>query len=114
MLGDMEAAVGAARWTLRNDATAINNIQAELIWQSNVGYVRTKTLSELDPSNTEPTASHLTWPRRSKKQQEDIVNALEDLMHTSIDAGKLDEASTYIDQVGPSVSAGGTHLTRWM
>jgi tetratricopeptide (TPR) repeat protein len=43
--------------------------------------------------------------------KEDIVNALEDLAQVSVDTGKLDEASGYLDQEIPMVGAGGKLLS---
>jgi CHAT domain-containing protein/tetratricopeptide (TPR) repeat protein len=42
--------------------------------------------------------------------KEDIINTLEDLAHASIDAGKLGEASGYLQQLGPLLSANNNRL----
>lgn len=41
---------------------------------------------------------------------EDTVNALEDLAHSSIDAGRLDDATSYLQQLEPLVQASGNRL----
>jgi Tfp pilus assembly protein PilF len=48
---------------------------------------------------------------RQIDSKEDIVNALEDLAQVSVETGKLDEASAYIDQVTPMKRAGGNRLS---
>ncbi len=44
------------------------------------------------------------------KSKEDIVNALEELAHASVDSGKLEEANGYVQQLAPLVSASGNRL----
>ncbi|HMG87149.1 MAG TPA: CHAT domain-containing protein [Terracidiphilus sp.] len=44
------------------------------------------------------------------KSNEDIVNTLEDLAHASVDAGKLEEANTYLAQLDPLLRANGNRL----
>jgi len=44
--------------------------------------------------------------------KEDIVNALE-TWHGSVETGKLDEASTWLDQVNSIESAGGNRLSAY-
>jgi CHAT domain-containing protein len=105
-LGDKERALELLM-DAEKRATAIGNIQAELIWQSNVGYV----YQDLGDLTRAAQAYHESLDlARQIKSKDDIVNALEDLAHTSIDAGKLDDASAYLDQVTPMVSASGNHL----
>ena len=47
---------------------------------------------------------------RQINSKEDIVNSLEDLAHASIDAGKLDEANGYLQQLNPFLSANKNRL----
>jgi CHAT domain-containing protein len=47
---------------------------------------------------------------RQINSKEDIVDSLEDLAHTSIDAGKIDDAAAYVEQVDPMVRASGNRL----
>jgi CHAT domain-containing protein/tetratricopeptide (TPR) repeat protein len=105
-LGDKERALELLL-DAEKRAKAIGNIQAELIWQSNVGYV----YQDLGDLTRARQAYHQSLELATQiKSKDDIVNALEDLAHTSIDEGKLDEASAYIDQVAPLVSESGNHL----
>ena len=48
--------------------------------------------------------------KTDQKQKEDIVNALEELAHASVDSGKLEEANGYVQQLAPLVSASGNRL----
>ena len=42
--------------------------------------------------------------------QQDIINALEDLAHTDVMAGKLDDAGATLDELGPLVRASGSRV----
>jgi CHAT domain-containing protein len=105
-LGDKERALELLM-DAEKRATTIGNIQAELIWQSNVGYV----YQDVGDLARATKAYRQSLDRATQiNSKDDIVNALEDLAHTSIDAGKLDEAGAYIDQVSPMVKAAGNHV----
>ncbi len=105
-LGDKEQALDLF---LNAEARAANlgNIQAKLIWMSNAGYVYQDSGDLTRAIQAYRESLELA---RQINSNDDIVNALEDLAHASIDAGKLDEASVYIDQVSPLVRASGNHL----
>jgi CHAT domain-containing protein len=47
---------------------------------------------------------------RQINSKEDITNSLEDLTHLSIDAGKLDEADRYLDELGQQMASGISKL----
>jgi CHAT domain-containing protein len=46
--------------------------------------------------------------------KEDIANALEELAHVSVEMGKLDEASAYLDQVAPMQQPGQNQLNAYV
>ena len=88
-------------------AEKIGDIRLDLKWLSAAGYVY-RDAGDLTRA-VQAYRQSLDLARQINSK-DDIVNALEDLAHASIDAGKLDEASAYIDQVNPLVSASGNHL----
>jgi CHAT domain-containing protein len=105
-LGDKERALETTL-DAEERATKLGNITAELIWLSNVGYFYQDRGDLTRATKAYLQALVLATQIESKN---DIIDALEDLAHTSIDAGKLDEANAYIDKVGPLVSASGNRL----
>lgn len=88
-------------------ARKIGDIRLDLKWLSTAGYVYQDSG---DLSRAIQAYRQSLDLAKQIDSREDIVNALEDLAHASIDAGKLDEASAYIDQVNHLVSASGNHL----
>ena len=105
-LGDKERALQLFL-EAENRAEKIGDILLDLKWVSNADSVY-------------PDSGHLARAIEAYRpslqlakqinSNDDVVNALEDLAHASIDAGKLDEASAYIDQVNPLVTASGNRL----
>jgi tetratricopeptide (TPR) repeat protein len=89
-------------------AKDLGDTRDELIWTSAAGYVYRDTGDLARATQSYHRAFDLANQLDSK---EDIVNALEDLAQVSVDTGKLDEASSYIDQVTPRELAGGGRLS---
>jgi CHAT domain-containing protein/tetratricopeptide (TPR) repeat protein len=89
-------------------ARALGNVSSQLGWMSTEGYVY-QHAGELSHA----TASYHRALELAKEidSKEDIEHALEDLAQVSVDSGKLDEASAYIDQVSPMELAGGNRLS---
>jgi CHAT domain-containing protein len=99
-LGDKEKALDLL---LEAEKSAINlgSVRNEIKWESTAAYVYRDAgdlaraadayLKSLDLANL-------------IKSHEDIIDALEDLAHTDVMAGKLDEAGAYLDKLTPMVS----------
>ncbi|MDR3771853.1 MAG: CHAT domain-containing protein [Terracidiphilus sp.] len=85
-------------------AQAVGNVSSQLGWMSTAGYVYQDS-GDL-PRATESYRRALDLAKQIDSK-EDIEHALEDLAQVSVDSGKLDEASAYIDQVAPMEQAGG-------
>ena len=105
-LGDKEQALELFLDAERR-AEKIGDIRFELKWLTGAGYVYRDAGDLARAVKAYQQSLDLAKKINSK---DDIVNALEDLAHTSIDAGKLDEATAYIDQLTPLVSASGNRL----
>ena len=84
---------------------------SELKWISNAGYVDHDTGDLTRAAQSYRQALDLA---RQIDSKEDIVNALEDLAQVSVETGKLEEASAYLDQVTPMESAGGNRLSAYV
>jgi CHAT domain-containing protein len=105
-LGDKERALET---TLDAEQSAIKagNKTAELKWQSNIG-VFYQDMGDL--TRAEQAYHRALDLAREINSKDDIIDALEDLAHTSIDAGKLDEANGYLADVAPLANASGNRL----
>jgi CHAT domain-containing protein len=105
-LGDRERAL---KMTLdaEDHAARLGDIGAEAKCVSNIGY-----FYQDQGDLARATQAYLQALDLANKidSKDDIIDALEDLAHTSIDAGKLDKASAYIDQVAPLVRASRNRL----
>lgn len=88
-------------------AARLGNIRIEVKCMSNVGYFYQDRGDLVNAAQAYKRALDLARKLNSKH---DIIDALEDLAHTSIDAGKLDEANAYLDQVEPLANASGNRL----
>ena len=98
-LGDKEKALElflAAEQT----ATRLGNVRFQLKWMSTAAYVY-RDSGDL-PRAAQGYRKSLELATKIKSQQ-DVINALEDLAHTDIMAGKLDEASASLDKLAPMV-----------
>jgi CHAT domain-containing protein len=106
-LGDDERALEQFREAERI-ASRLGNLRDELKWISTTGYVYHDSGDSTRAAQSYRRALNLAKRIDSK---EDIVNALEDLAQVSVETGKLDEASAYLDQVTPLENAGGNRLS---
>jgi CHAT domain-containing protein len=88
-------------------AAALGNIRSELGWITTAGNVYRNTNDLNGAFASYNRALSLAKQINSK---EDIVNSLEDLAHASIDAGRIDEASAYVQQLDPLVGGNGNRL----
>jgi CHAT domain-containing protein/Tfp pilus assembly protein PilF len=89
-------------------AEGLGDFRRELRWITAAGYVYRDTGNL--PRATQSYHQAFELAKRINST-EDIVNALEDLAQVSVDAGRLDEADTYIAQVTSMESAGGGRLS---
>jgi CHAT domain-containing protein len=106
-LGDNERALEQFL-DAEKSAARLENPRYELKWITAAGYVYRNT-GDLNRA-TDSYRQAFTFAKQLDSK-EDIVNALEDLAQISVDSGKLDEASAYIDKVTPMEEAGGGHLS---
>lgn len=106
-LGDDERALNQFLDAQRK-AASLGDFATQLRWIGTAGYVYRDTGDLTRATQSYRRAFELAKQIDSK---EDIVNALEDLAQVSVDAGKLDEAAAYIDQVVPMELASGSHLS---
>jgi tetratricopeptide (TPR) repeat protein len=106
-LGDDERALDQFL-KAEKSAEALGNVSSQLGWMSTAGYVYRNSGDLLRATESFRKALVLARQINSK---EDIEHALEDLAQVSVDSGKLDEASSYLDQVTPMELAGGNNLT---
>jgi CHAT domain-containing protein len=88
-------------------AERLGDIRDELKWTSNVGYIYNEFGDWPRAAQSYRQALYLA---RQIDSKEDIINALEDLARVSVVMGVLDQASAYLDQVTPMVSAGSNRL----
>ena len=105
-LGDRERAL-ALLLDAEQRAASMGTIRDELKWMSTAAYVYR------DKGDLASAAQGYQKSLELAKQinsQEDIIDALEDLTHTSIRAGKLDEAGASLDQLNPLVGANGKRV----
>ncbi len=106
-LGDDERALEQFL-NAEKSAEALGNVSSQLGWMSTAGYVYQDS-GDL-PRATESYRRALDLAKQIKSK-EDIEHALEDLAQVSVDSGRLDEASAYIDRVAPMELAGGNRLS---
>ena len=88
-------------------AARLGNLPGELRWISNAGAVY-HDQGDL-PRAAQSYRQALDLARKIDSK-EDMANMLEDLAQNSVDSGKLDEASAWLDQLTPMVSVGGNRL----
>ena len=88
-------------------AARLRDFRDELKWTSTAGYVYHDTG---DLSRAAQSYLQALTLAKQIESKDDIVNALEDLAQVSVETGKLDEASAYLDQVTPMESAGSKLL----
>jgi len=90
----------------QNHARVLGDMRDEVKWLTTAGDVYWITGEFARASQSYSQALSLA---RQIHSTEDIVNTLEDLADASIDAGKLDEANEYLQQLGPLL---GTNQNR--
>ena len=105
-LGDRERAL---KMFLDADqrATSLGDIRNQLKWTSAAGYVY-RDVGDLTRA-AQAYRKSLDLAKQINSEG-DIINALEDLAHTAILSGKLEEADAYLDTLSPLVGAGGNRL----
>jgi len=109
-LGDGERALDLFL-EAEKSAARLGNLRNELKWISDAGYVYHDTGDSAHAAQSYRQALYLARQINSK---EDIENALEDLAQLSVETGKLDQASAYLDQVAPTESPGSTRLSAYV
>jgi CHAT domain-containing protein len=88
-------------------AARLGDIRVELKCLSNIGVFYQ---DQGDLTRAEQAYQRTVDLAREISSKDDIIYALENLAHTSIEAGKLDEANAYLDQASPLVNASGRRL----
>jgi CHAT domain-containing protein/Tfp pilus assembly protein PilF len=88
-------------------AARLGNFRDELRWLSQAGYVEQATG---DFGRAFTSYSQALARAKQIDSKEDIIDKLEDLVHLSIQTGKLDDARKYLDQLAPMVQATGNRL----
>lgn len=106
-LGDDERAL-ALFLEAEKTAAKLGDIRNELKWISNAGAVYHDQGDLNRSAQSYRQALDLATQINSK---EDIENALENLAQVSVESGKLDEASAWLDQIAPLESAGNNRLS---
>lgn len=96
-LGDKEQALDLFL-DAEKSASNLGDLRFEVKWLTTLGDVYWDTRDFTHASSSYGKALYLA---RQMKSKDDIINALEDLAHASIDAGKLEEANSYLKQLGP-------------
>ena len=90
-----------------NRAEKLGNLRLEINWATTAANVYQ---AKKDWTRATDSFKRALVLARHTNNQEYIVNALEDLAHTSIDAGKLNDAEECIRQLEPLVRASGNRL----
>ncbi len=88
-------------------AAKLGNIRNEIKWLTTSGDVYWSTG---DFARAGQSYSRALTRAKQIKSKIDIVNALEDLTHASIDAGKVGEANDYLQQLDPMLNANSNRL----
>ena len=105
-LGDNEKALRFLRGA-ENTAIKLGSIRNQIKWLANIGIVYR------DQGDLEGAAQGYRKSLELAKKinsQPDVITALEDLAHTDVRSGKLDEASASLDKLTPLVRASGNRL----
>jgi CHAT domain-containing protein len=106
-LGDSEKALGYFL-EAEKSAARLGNLRDELKWINDAGAIYHDTG---DPTHATQSYRRALDLARQIDSKEDIAFALEDLARVSVETGKLDEASAYLDQATPNEGAGGNRLS---
>lgn len=105
-LGDKEKALELFL-EAEKTASRLGSVRNEINWLSTAGYVY-RDEGDL-PRAAKAYRNSLELAQKINSQQ-DTINALEDLAHTDVMSGSLDEAGGYLDKLTPMVGASGNHL----
>ncbi len=105
-LGDKERALELFL-DAESHAAKLGDLRFEVTWLTALGDVYWSTGNFAQATRSYSEALALARQIHSK---DDIVNTLEDLAHASIDAGKLEEARGYLQQLGTLLSANSNQL----
>jgi len=105
-LGDLDRALELTL-DAENRAEKLGNLRLEINWATTAANVYQ---AKKDWTRATDSFKRALVLARHTNNQEYIVNALEDLAHTSIDAGKLDDADECIRELEPLVRASGNRL----
>jgi CHAT domain-containing protein len=109
-LGDNERALEQFHEAERS-ATRLGNLRDELKWITTAGYVYHDTGDSERATQSYRQTLDLA---RQIDSKEDIENALEDLARVSVETGKLNDASAYLDQVNSMESVSGKQLSGYV
>ena len=109
-LGDDEKALEQFLDAEKN-AARLGDIRDELKWITTAGYVYHDSG---DKDRAAQSYRQALFLARQIDSKEDTVNALEDLARVSVETGKLDEASAYLDQVTSMERASGKGLSGYV
>ena len=105
-LGDKERALDLFL-DAEKSASNLGDLRFEVNWLTTLGDVYWDIGDFTRASSSYGKALYLA---RQMKSKDDIINALEDLAHASIDAGKLEDANGYLKQLGPLLGASTNRL----
>lgn len=105
-LGDNERALELFLEAVKSTARR-GDIHSELGWITSAGDVYRSTG---DPARAAEAYGQALALANQLNSKEDIVSALEALAHASIDAGKLQDAESYLEQLSPLVPATANRL----
>jgi len=105
-LGDRERAMELFI-EAEKSAERLGSVRDEIMWVTAEGYVYRDSG---DWERATQCYRQALFLAKELGNKDEIINALEDLAQISVDSGKLDEASAYIDQVAPMEIADGNRL----
>ncbi len=105
-LGDAERALELFL-EAESRASKLGDVRFEIKWLTTAGYVYQRTG---DLSRASQAYSRALGLAKQIDSKEEIINSLEDLSHVSIEAGSLDVADRYVEQLEPLVRASGNRL----
>ena len=93
----------------KNRAESLGDLRFELIWLENIGLVYQ---TEGEPALAAPFYRQALGLATRLDSKLDLIVSLEDLAYAAIDAGRLEEASSYMDQLTPLTGASGNPFHR--
>lgn len=105
-LGDIERSLGLFI-EAQEQAKEVGNVRTQIIWLSTAGNAYRDSG---DLARTEQSYRAALDLARQIDSKPDVINSLEDLAHVAIDSGKLDDATAYVKELTPLVSATDNRL----